>query len=323
LLIFFLAAGGSQRAWTALLAVLGSAAALVVVLIFDLQGSKDMTRITTEYTFDRAVPQIRQWMYARSLGDRYAIEVLANHTALRADPSIFDGDLGKLTRDMILFSLTAYLETRQRDWLMEEEDYRSSLGTITTWRFKSDPENTGMCTKILPDDIRQMLTNAKNVFAETKPVVLVPYFCLPPRSSIRVDQTSVTLTNPFYTISFFVTEPGVVQLSMMQAGSHTMDVPTLPDRNPRFQTRLIALQVTRKLSWITAQHRNFSKYEKWSKAVVDGARAWFETKTTDESGPPWFGDDGEGDGGMFWSGTIPGLGQVVIRGGTIIHQSSQ
>src|SRR5215469_264551 len=105
LFVFLVFGGGSQRAWTALLAVLGSSAALVVVLIFDLQGSKDITRITTEYTFDRAVPQIRQWLYARSLGDRYATEVLANYAALAADPSIFNGDLEKLTRDMILFSL--------------------------------------------------------------------------------------------------------------------------------------------------------------------------------------------------------------------------
>jgi hypothetical protein len=97
----------------------------------------------------------------------------------------------------------------------------------------------------------------------------------------------------------------------------------LGDGKPRFETRLIALQVTRKLSWVTAQHRDFNKYEKWSKAVVDGARAWFETKTTDDGGPPWFGDDGKGDGAMFWTGTIPGQGNVTIRGSRIVDQSSQ
>jgi hypothetical protein len=57
-----------------------------------------------------------------------------------------------------------------------------------------------------------------------------------------------------------------------------------------------------------AQHQDFSKYEEWSKAIVDGARAWFETKTTDESGPPWFGDDGREKEPYF------GLALAVIRG---------
>jgi hypothetical protein len=105
---------------------------------------------------------------------------------------------------------------------------------------------------------------------------------------------------------------------MMQPGSHTADVPALPDGRPRFETRVIGLRVTRKLSWTTAQHRDFSKYEKWSKGVVDGARAWFETKTTDESGgPPWFGDEGEGEGALTYFMS----GGVWIRGSRIYHES--
>jgi len=120
LCVFFFVGGGSRGAWTSLAAVLGASVALAINLRFDLRGSKDITRITTEYTFDRAVPQLRQWMYLRSLGDRYATEVLANYAALQANPSIFEGDREKLTRDMILFSLIVYLETRQHDWQMEE-----------------------------------------------------------------------------------------------------------------------------------------------------------------------------------------------------------
>jgi hypothetical protein len=171
-----------------LLAVLGASAALAVVLVFDLQGSKDITRITTEYTFDRAVPQIRQWMYARSLGDRYATEVLANHAALKADPSLFERDIEGLTRDMILFSLMAYLATRQQDWQLEREAYAYSLGTITMWKTKSDAANSKECTKISQDEIHQMLKDAGNRFAASEPAVLAPYLCLPPRSSIHMDQ---------------------------------------------------------------------------------------------------------------------------------------
>ena len=108
----------------------------------------------------------------------------------------------------------------------------------------------------------------------------------------------------------------------MRPDSHTIDVPALPDGKPRFETRVIGVQVTRKMSWVTAQHQDFGKYEKWCKGVVDGARAWFETKPTDESGPPWFGDDGEGEGGMFWAGTTD-QGPITIRGSTIYLQSPE
>jgi hypothetical protein len=321
LCVFFFVGGGSRGAWTSLAAVLGASVALAINLRFDLRGSKDITRITTEYTFDHAVPQLRQWMYPRSLGDRYATEVLANYAALQANPSIFEGDREKLTKDMILFSLIVYLETRQHDWQMEERHYATSTSTITTMQNKSNPENTAECTKISYDYIMHMLTAANNAFALTRPITPFSYLCLPPQSSVRLDQSSITLRNPFCTI-LFSTEPGFLELRMMQPGSHTADVPALPDGKPRFETRVIGLQVTRKMSWVTAQHQDFVKYEKWCKGVVDGARAWFETKTTDESGPPWFGDDGEGEGGMFWAGTTD-KGPITIRGSTIYRQSPE
>jgi hypothetical protein len=146
LCVFFLVGGVSRTALTALATVVGASVVLAITLKFDLRGSKDITRITTEYTFDRAVPQLRQWMYARSLGDRYATEVLANYAALKANSSIFEGDREKLTRDMILFSLIVYLETRQHDWQMEERHYATSTSTITRMQDKSNPENTARLT---------------------------------------------------------------------------------------------------------------------------------------------------------------------------------
>jgi hypothetical protein len=160
--------------------MIASALTLAAALAFDLRGSKDFKIVTTEYTFDRAVPQLRQWMYARSLGDRYATEVLANYTALKRDPAIFEGDRDKLTKDMILFSIVAYLEMNQRDWQMDVEQYTTSLGSMTTWRPASDPANSMQCTKISVDDIHGMLRDAGNAFADARPPsMLGNYLCLP------------------------------------------------------------------------------------------------------------------------------------------------
>jgi hypothetical protein len=301
-MIFFLFAGFSRFALGALITTVTSALTLAATLYFDLRGSKDFKIVTTEYTFDRGVPQLRQWMYARSLADRYATEVLANYTALKRDPAIFEGDRDKLTRDMILFSIVAYLEMNQRDWQMEFEQYTTSLGSMVTWKPASNPANPAQCTKISIDDIHRMLKHAGNTFADARPPFMPgDYLCLPPWASIQIDGGSIKLITPFYTISFVV-EPLTMRLTMMQPGSHTADVPTLPDGKARFETRVIGVRVIRKRPWIVAQHREADKYEKWSSGIVDGLRAWFETKTTDGPGPPWFGDDGEGDGRMFWTG---------------------
>jgi hypothetical protein len=301
--------------------VVAAAGALTINLIFDFRGSKEITTITAEYTFDRTVPQIRQWMYARSLGDRYAIEVLANDAAFKADPHILERDPEKSTRDILLFSLVAYLQVRQQDWQKEQERYITSSSTITMWKNKSNASNASECTKVSEDNVRQMLKKAGNIFADVKPIPLIvnlPYFCLPPQSSILIEESSVTLRNPFCTITFLVPQP-FIEMTTMLPGSRTADVPLLPNGKPRFETRVMGLRVIRKTSGLMAQHQDFSKYEEWSKAIVDGARAWFETKTTDESGPPWFGDDGEGEGALFWSGAGGDQGQVRIQGSRIYH----
>jgi hypothetical protein len=103
----------------------------------------------------------------------------------------------------------------------------------------------------------------------------------------------------------------------MRPGAETADL--LPDGNARFDTWVTPILVTIECSRIRAQHRGFPEYEKWAKSIVDGARAWFETKK-DETAPPWFGDDGEGEGGLFWTGTDGLGGSITIKGGKIYRQ---
>jgi hypothetical protein len=327
-LLFFLSAGGSRGAWTALAGVVAAAGALAINLVFDLNGgSKEITTITAEYTFDRAVPQIRQWLYARSLGARYATEVLANNAVLQADPHILDRDAEKSTKDVLLFSLTAYLEVRQHDWQEQRERYTPSSGRLTMGQYLSNPANLKQCTRITEDEIQKILKKAGNIFAAfTLPLSIVhfPYLCLPPQSSLRMGDSSLTLTNPFSRITFFIPEL-FIELTKTYPGSHTADIPMLSNGKPRFETRVMGLQVIRKMSGLMTQHPDFSKYEEWSKGVVDGARTWFETKAADESGPPWFGDDGEGDGRMFWTGVQLGgteqQRQIWVQGSKVYdHQ---
>jgi hypothetical protein len=83
----------------------------------------------------------------------------------------------------------------------------------------------------------------------------------------------------------------------------------------------MGLQAIRQVSGLMAQHRDIGKYEAWSRQFVDGARAWFETKPSEESGPPWFGGDGNGDGRMFWTGFGGGERQIWIKGSQVYNES--
>jgi hypothetical protein len=177
LFVFFLMAGGSRGAWTALAVVVGSLVALGINLRFDLQGSKSTVKIAAEYTFDASIPQIRQWVYARSLAERYASEVLANDTILKIEPDAFR-DRDKLTRDMIVFSLTAYLETSQHDWQAEPDVYATPSRTISTTKFRSNPADPRTCTKVERDAVHRIMSRVGNIFAHANSTASFPYFCL-------------------------------------------------------------------------------------------------------------------------------------------------
>jgi hypothetical protein len=126
------------------------------------------------------------------------------------------------------------------------------------------------------------------------------------------------LTTPFCTIIFSVQQP-FLELNTMYPGSNIADTPLLPDGKPRFETRVMGITATRKMRWILAQNKDFEKYEAWSKNVIEGAKAWFETKTAGEA-PPWFGGDGTGDTGMFWTGITAAYGSVTVKGGTVSYE---
>jgi hypothetical protein len=253
------------------------------------------------------------------LGDRYANEVLANDKLFQSDPGIFDKAPEKVLRDLILFSLTAYLQTKQHDWKTEEQHLKTSSGSmITNVLPKSNPASPSECTKISVDEIRRKLRIAGNLFAGADVVggfAAAGYVCLPPSSWIDIGETSLILTNPFCMISFSI-EHWVERIGT-RPGAQTADL--LPNGDPRFDTWVTPIQVTIENSRIRAQHRDFPEYEQWAKNMVDGAKAWFETKK-EETPPPWFGDDGEGEGALFWTGTDGLASSIQIQGGKIHRQ---
>ena len=205
-------------------------------------------------------------------GQRLHMEVDASRKLAAAQ---FGGDGEKLTHDMVIFSLLAYLGVEQFDWQIKRVQFVSkSMGTLTYTAPGSDE-----CTKVTKDQLQTMLVGAGNAFAEGNMFFGPQALCLPPHSTIRVKPDAVILTNPFCEISF-VLEPSHA-VSTVKPGTHGMEQPTLPSGEASLETRATGIRTTIRYFALRAQHRDMPKYRDWSKRVVSGAQNWFMGKQSD------------------------------------------
>jgi hypothetical protein len=276
---------GSRNIALATGALAGAAILLCVQLRFELRADESTDFITAEFTIDRAKPEIRQWKYSITQGQRLVRDLDASGKFAAAHPGQFDGDRGKLTQDMVIFSLLAYLGVEQFDWQIKRTQFvGQSTGTQTLTMLGSRPDE---CTVVTKDQLRTMLLNVGNSFAEGGMFFGQQFLCLPPRSTLQVTAVGVILTNPFCEISFTLEPSGGVHYGRPASGekppSTAAEVadfiersePRLPNGEPVFERRATGIRVTVRYSAIRAQHRDMPKYQDWSKRLVSGAQNWF------------------------------------------------
>src|SRR5262249_18027532 len=126
-------ASASRNLSLAIGALFGSALLLGIQMLFELQGSKTSESVETEFTFDLEKPALRQWQYPVSLGERFASELRASQylssthsEKLARSPA----DRERLVSDMSIFSLVAYITTKQHDWQTQRRHINVE-GTLT------------------------------------------------------------------------------------------------------------------------------------------------------------------------------------------------
>jgi hypothetical protein len=240
-------------------------------LFFELRAEERTDFITAEYTIDRAKPEIRQWNYGSNQTQRLTRDLDASGKFAAAHPGQFNGDRKKLTLDMVTFSLLAYLGAEQFDWQMKRTQFVGrSTGTVTLTAPGSKPDE---CTVITKDQLRRMLLDAGNSFADGDMLFGRQSQSLPPRSALQVRADGLTLTNPFCEISFILEPSGGIVFT--RPGTHALEQPLLPNGEPTLETRAAGIRVTVRSSAIRSQHRDMPKYQEWSKRVVSGAQSWF------------------------------------------------
>jgi hypothetical protein len=252
-------------------ALAGAVLLLGIQILFELRADESTDFITAEYTIDRTKPEIRQWNYGLSQTLRFGRDLDASGIFAGAHPGQFNGDGKKLTLDMVLFSLLAYLGVEQFDWQIKRTRFvGQSIGTVTLTAPGSKP---GECTEITKDQLHRMLLDAGNSFADGNMFLARQSLCLPPRSTLQVRADGLILTNPFCEISFIL-EPSASTF-FAKPGTHSLEQPLLPTGEPTFETRATGIRVTVRYSALRAQHLDMPKYRDWSNRIVSGAQRWF------------------------------------------------
>jgi hypothetical protein len=261
---------GSRNLALATATLFASGVLLAVQIPFELRSKSDTSLFSAEYTIDRLKPQIRQWSYPATVGWRLTSEVGASDALAKTDPNAFKSDGQKLTQDMTIRSLAIYLLAAQFDWQLREVQVRGpSTGTQTTTEALSKPAE---CSMVTSTQVEAMLAKAGNVFA-SGPTVR-QQICLPPGSTLNIQDSSLSITTPFVRISFLVEATGGAFFG--KPGTGGLESPSLPDGSPQFETRAHSVRATTEYSWIRAQHRDIELYQRWVERVVTGAQRWFE-----------------------------------------------
>lgn len=265
---------GGQLVFGVATGVWALAAAVILLGIqisFELHAEERTDLITAEYTIDRAKPEIRQWKYDLDQGQRLIRDLDGSGAFAAAHPGQFDGDREKLTRDMVIFSLLSYLGVEQTDWQMNRTQFvGQSMGTVTLTSLGSHADE---CTEVTRAQLRTLLLDAGNAFADGNMFFGYQALRLPPKSTIEVKAGSVVLQNPLCKISFVLELSGSV--AFYEPGTGALVQPTLPNGELKLETRLTNIRVTVRCSAMKAQHRQMPKYQDWSKRVVSGAQSWF------------------------------------------------
>lgn len=97
-----------------------AAIGFLIQLPFELQGSKDLDHVSTEFTIDRSVPSIRQWNYTGTPGWRIGIETDASSWLAANNAAAFNNDREILSSDFALFSLLCFLTAQEFDWQLRD-----------------------------------------------------------------------------------------------------------------------------------------------------------------------------------------------------------
>jgi hypothetical protein len=224
----------------------------------------DQEFITTSLTIDRSIPSIRQTRYS-SDDERMAVETIASQWLVEHNKKVFDDDRTKLTRDLVIFSLIAFMRSNEAQlW----EIHPHLIGGLLTWH----EDQNRSCQLITDEDVRAGLRDSGNILAFT-PIFTRQPICLPPNSAFDLSSDMLIMRNQKYELYFKLDRPAGVNYENPGTGN---PLPKLPNGQSRFETRAVGIDVRETYFRGEMSDQEFSKYQKWGSDLVSAAKKWFE-----------------------------------------------
>jgi len=232
---------GSSNVALATAALVGAVVLYGIQLGFELRRRVFVDRVCTDFTIDRAVPNIRQWAYdPKGPIGRAANEDSIGRWLSKAAPTAFGIDRALVTNDFAIRSIVEFMTLTEFDGQLRRAVFSGpSVGTITQWGSVSTDHDS---TPVSRHRLQTLLEQSGNLFAGAPFNQRDPALRLPPRSVLEVGRDFVSIQNPICLLSFHVFSPDSV--SFMKPGTGG-DVPTLPSGEAQLETRLIAVQIER------------------------------------------------------------------------------
>ena len=129
------------------------------------------------------------------------------------------------------------------------------------------------CTELSPASLAEALTRAGNLLAGHELSVVGGAVCVPPGTTMILNDSSLTLSNAFGSLQFVLVPSGGV--SYMKPGTGG-DVPMLPSGEAQLETRVVGIRITNRRAALYNQHRDAAKQAAWRKRVVSELHSWFE-----------------------------------------------
>lgn len=250
----------------------GAALLFLLQLAFELRASEESDFVSVELTVDRAQPLVRQWHHAgRGAPWRLGYEHDASEWLAKNSPKVFTGDRERLTHDFALAEVLLFFAREEFDWQLARTTFVGS--TVGTQMMTQRVSQKNDCTEMSPASLAQALTRAGNVLAGHEISVVGGAVCFPPGTTMILNDSSLTLSNPFGSLAFVLVPSGGV--SYMKPGTGG-GVPKLPSGEAQLETRLVGIRITNRQAALYSQHRDAAKQAAWRKRVVAGLHSWFE-----------------------------------------------
>jgi len=251
-----------------------TAAAFLIQLLFELQGSKTADHVGTEFTIDLLGPSIRQWNYDATPAWRMGAEIGASNWLVANSPGAFQSDREMLRSDFAVFCLLSFLTTQEFDWQLRRIAYSSqTFGSVFQTEAVSEDWE---CSAFTENDLRAELTKSGNMFAGAPLRCVTGKLRLPPGSTIEIARKYIVIENPVCRISWKLEEKPFFSSSVQPRTGG--EVPQLASGQARYESAVKGFKIEVNYFRLHSQRHDIAKYRDWISRMLADVHEWFEAR---------------------------------------------